>query len=457
MSIWTALGRSGSRTSHSPLAFKEWVDFFQFNGLNYPAGLNQTLNQGEEKIGEDFAGHVEGIYKTNGIVFACMLARLALFSEARFQFRRRVLGRPGELYGTRALTLLEEPWANGTTGDLLTRMIQTVDLAGNFYALRTRKPGHPERLVPLRPDWVTIIRGDKKDNPHSVDAELLGYVYQPGGPGSGENPDFYLPNSVVHWAPIPDPLANYRGMSWLTPVLREIMGDQAATTHKLNYFKNGATPNLVITMNNKATPEEFAKWIDMFEEQHEGVANAYKTLYFGAGADAKVIGSDLKAIDFKSTQGAGETRIAAAAGVPPIIVGLSEGLAAATYSNYGQARRRYADGTMRPLWRSAAGALAPAVKVPNDAELWYDDRDISFLQEDRKDAAEIQSTAATTVKTLVDAGFTPESVIAAVEAEDMTRLVHTGLFSVQLQPAGAENPGAKSNGSGEPDPLQLNP
>jgi hypothetical protein len=31
---------------------------------------------------------------------------------------------------------------------------------------------------------------------------------------------------VAHWSPIPDPLANFRGMSWLTPVLREIDADQ---------------------------------------------------------------------------------------------------------------------------------------------------------------------------------------------------------------------------------------
>ena len=31
--------------------------------------------------------------------------------------------------------------------------------------------------------------------------------------------------------------------------------------------------------------------------------------------------ANLKELDFKSTQGAGETRIAAAAGVPPVIVG----------------------------------------------------------------------------------------------------------------------------------------
>jgi hypothetical protein len=140
-----------------------------------------------------------------------------------------------------------------------------------------------------------------------------------------------------------------------------------------------------------------------------GALNAYKTLYLGGGADVKVIGTDLKQIDFKVTQGAGETRIAAAAGVPPIIVGLSEGLESATYSNYGQARRRFADGTMRPLWRNAAGSLARIMEMPGDSELWYDDRDIPFLQEDMKDEAEIQQLQSAAIRQLVDAGFKPRT------------------------------------------------
>ena len=66
------------------------------------------------------------------------------------------------------------------------------------------------------------------------------------------------------------------------------------------------------------------------QKGHEGLWNAYKTLYLGGGADAKIIGSNMQQLDFKTVQGHGETRIAAAAGVPPIIVGLSEGLEAAT-------------------------------------------------------------------------------------------------------------------------------
>jgi phage portal protein BeeE len=226
-------------------------------------------------------------------------------------------------------------------------------------------------------------------------------------------------------------------MSWITPIVREVMADKAATDHKLSFFENGATPNLVVKLDVQDL-ERFKGWVEEFKDQHEGAVNAYRTIFLGAGADATTVGANLQQLEFKATQGAGETRIAAAAGVPPVIVGLSEGLQAATYSNYGQARRRFADGTMRPLWRNMAGSLARIIDVPPRAELWYDDRDIPFLQEDQKDAAEVSSMKATAMKTLVDAGYNPDSVVAAVDSGDLTLLQHSGLVSVQLQPPGAE-------------------
>jgi hypothetical protein len=119
-------------------------------------------------------------------------------------------------------------------------------------------------------------------------------------------------------------------------------------------------------------------------------------------------------MDFKVVQGHGETRIAAAAGVPPIIPGFSEGLASATYSNYGQALRRFSGLTMHPLWRSAAGSLQALVKTHPGSRLWYDPRDVEFLREDAQDLAEVQSTQAASISSHISAGFTPESAVAAV-------------------------------------------
>lgn len=432
------------RRSEPAISLDDWASWFSFNGTPYGITLNTTMRPDREDIAGDFGGLVQGAYKSNGVVFACMLARMSLFSEARFQFRQIRQGRPGDLFGTSALEILEQPWTNGTTGDLLTRMIQDADLAGNFYA-RIR----PNRLERMRPDWVSIILASET-NPETpgwqADATIAGYCYWPGGMGNGD-PELMLPEEVVHFAPTPDPAAHFRGMSWLTPVIREIMADGAATRHKLKFFENGATPNLVVKTDLNNT-DQFKQWVELMREKSEGLANAYKTLYLGAGADATVVGANFRQIDFKVTQGAGETRIAAASGVPPVIVGLSEGLASATYANYSQARRRFADGTMRPLWRNASASLAPAVNVPSDSELWYDDRDIPFLKEDRKDDAAIQQAQAQAIRTLVDGGYVPESVVEAIVAGDLNRLKHTGLFSVQLQPPGTAMSPDKSKPAG---------
>jgi phage portal protein BeeE len=421
-----------TRSSYPPMlpGIDNWMPWVNFGGNQYGVnGFQQTLQGTREEIPGTFAGLVEQAYKSNAVVFACMRARQSLFSEARFRFRRIRNGKPGDLFGTNVLSILEEPWPGATTGDLLARAITDVDASGNAFLVR-----RDQRIVRLRPDWMTVVMGGGEAG--DVDAEVIGYIYYPGGKHSGRDPVTLLPENVAHWKPIPDPTANFRGMPWMAPVIREIIGDSATTNHKLKYFENGATPNLAITFDADITIEQAREWIELWKQDHEGWNNAYKTAFFGGGSTPTPVGSDMKQIDFKSVQGAGETRIAAAAGVPPIVVGLSEGLASATYSNYGQARRAFADLTMRPLWRSFAGALATIIDVPSDAELWYDDADISFLQEDVEDAAKIISINGATINGFLREGWEPESAKAAVISGDLSQLKHTGLLSVQLQPPG---------------------
>lgn len=771
--------RSSQRSSEiSRYDLSAYIQQLINNPLGVYGGNYSSTRDGkpvEENQGQ-FSALVQQGYKANGPIFAIILARLMLFSEARFQFRRLINGRPQDLFGTKALSLLERPWPNGTTGELLARMEQDVSLSGNFYCVN-----EGDRLRRLRPDWVSIVlTGDPAEDPF---VDVAGYVYRPGGYGE---PVPYLPNDVAHWcadeeteiltadgwkdfralragdevltlnhetgmsewqpveevcifpaqprslvsmegrefsslttgnhrwpverkngrartyvrrwatsdslstgdripiaahcadtpvgpkwadalvelvawfwtegrfksgrrpglqgrgiqiaqsmknasnvariraalsalfgpavdsitrrgpranqpqcwrehvehrpegdlvmfslsasasdvitdhapkkvvatsflraltqaqlelyikvalladnngadrlaqkspamaeqfalacilagypvsirpgatklrgyqmtnvrmlkkrhiypqesarpgaafkvsrveynghvwcprtgnqtwlarrhgsvyftgnSPVPDPEAQYRGMSWVTPVVRELQADDAATRHKDAFFRNGAKPGLVVSLKESIKEEQFRKFVRAMNENHQGADQAYKTLYLAGGADVTVAGANLQQLDFKGVIGSGETRLCAAGGVPPIIVGLSEGLASATYSNYSMARRKFGDHWARPQWRSACAALSNLIDVPGGAELWYDDTDIAFLREDQKDAAEIQSTQAGTINTLITAGFTPESAIKAVTNSDMTMLVHTGLVSVQLQPPGGGIP-----------------
>lgn len=407
------------------------MEMFSYAGVGYSTYGGDNSNV--ERDTNAFVHYVNSYYRDNGVIFAVILARMLLFTEARFQWQRILNGRPGDLFGTQELSLLENPWPNGTTGELLARMEQDVSLAGNFYATREK-----DRLRRLRPDWVEILL--EVPPSEAVASNIKGYAYYPGGVNSRTVPKIFLPHEIAHWSPIPDPLAQYRGMSWISVVGREVSGDQAASDHKLKFFENAATPNLAVSFSENITKDQFNAFMAAMNAAHQGGHNAYKTLYLGGGADVKTIGANMEQMDFKATQGAGETRICAAGGVPPIIVGLSEGLQSATYSNYGMARRKFGDHWARPQWRSACAALSTIVEVPRNARLWYDDRDIAFLREDQKDVASIQTQQASTMKQLIDAGFEPETVKKAMLNEDWSLLEHTGLFSVQLQPPGAAAP-----------------
>lgn len=401
--------------------------------------FSPTNRANEETVGNDFESYASMLYKRNGVVFACSAARSLPFTEARFQFQEVVEGRPGRLMGGAGLSLLESPWPGGTTGELLARMEQDITLAGNFYAVAIGT-GANRRIRRLRPDWVTIVSGVRgEDGDHLAwhhEAEVLGYIYAP--PKRYKlAATLFEASKVAHYSPYPDPVAQWRGMSWLSPVIEEITADTSMTKHKRKFFENGAMPSFAIKYDSTVSPAAFQAFVQNFNDSHRGADNAYKVLHLGGGADPVTVGSNLQQLDFKATQGAAETRIAAAAGVGSIIARLSEGMQGSSLNqgNYHAAKRQFADMTLRPLWRGASAALSNLVPVPPGARLWTDVRDVAFLAEDSRDEAEILSSNAQTVRQLIDAGYSADAAVEAVQAGDLNRLTgqHTGLFSVQLQ------------------------
>lgn len=449
----SAVSRAPVRSIDSIDDYAAALSTFYFNGNAYGIGSPPSTmlygTQAQEVIPTNLEGYARQAFADSGVVYAVMSTRALVFSGVRFTWQRLKGGKTGDLFGSSDLAVLERPWPGGTTQDLLLRMELDATLAGNSYWTRAGN-----ELVRLRPDWVEIIMAPRNIYGGQVGWNKIGFAYWENGIRRGQDPVFFRADEVAHYAPMPDPLATHRGMSWLTPVLKEITADKAMTKHRELFFRNAAVPQLSVSMDKAITREQFEAFVAKFEDGHKGLRNAYKTLFLGGGADVKVIGTDFKQMDFGEVQGRGEAMIAAAAGVPPVIVGLVKGIEASTYSNYSQARRRFADGTLHPLWMNAAGSLETLVRRPADlpgtsARLWYDASQNPFLLEDRRDAAEIQGRKAATMRQLIDAGFEPATVVAAVEAEDYTLLNHTGLVSVQLLPPGTTADGTSSSGSSD--------
>lgn len=429
---WFGVERQPARSGFSFTDYLQWVTS---GTARFPT---TTYSRTDQPAPNDFATYVSGAYQANGVVFAAAVARAALFSEARFRFRRYS---DGALFGGPQLDILERFPGERGPKDFLARLFGYADMGGHGWVVRS-----PEGLRTLRPDWVQPVIGsmfEPVEREEAIpDGDIIGLVYHPGGYQKGKRGQVYLSGEFRLFKTTDDPLSPWGGgMSWLTPIVREVMADNAINTHKLKFFENAATPNAVVTFGDVLDPDAYDAWVDAFEKKKVGVANAYKTVYLPSNTTLTPVGKDFQQADLKAVQGAGETRIAVAAGIPAVVLGISEGLAGSSLNagNYTSARRRFADLTMRPLWRGVCEALAPFVAVPDGAELWYDDGDIPFLQEDMKDAADIAQVRAIAIRNLVDAGFKPDAAVVAVSTGNFTALSgsHSGLYSVQLQPPGS--------------------
>lgn len=401
----------------------------------------------QERILPQFEQFAAQAFAGNSIVYALVSRRISVFSEAVFKYRSLT---DKHLFGTPDLEKLENPWPNGSTGEMLARMEQDSSLAGNSYI---RDAG--SRLERLRPDWVTIISWVTEDEHGRKVRDVIGYLFEPvGDPDRGT--EFYPVEEVVHWSPMPDPLANFRGMSWLTPVIRDINADVAMTAHREAFFRNAATPNMIIKYQQKLAPTQRDQIRDAIAARHAGNRNAFGTMVLDQGADMTVVGDRMQGSAFSDLQAAGEVRLAAAAGVPAIVAGLSQGRQTGAPGEYADAVRGFVDLTIRPNWRTVCSALTKFATPPPGSQLWFDTTDISALRQGEKDAADTMQVQAGTTNTLIMAGYEPDAVVQAVTAGDLTILAgkHSGLTSVQMHAPGeaAAPPSVEQPAGGDAPP-----
>jgi phage portal protein BeeE len=374
----------------------------------------------KEAVSPAFAADTRFSLKENGVVFTTIQARISLLAEARFQFQRTA---DKDLFGDPRLRILEVPWPDANSGELITRMEQDVSLAGNAYIWA---PPGEDRLVRWRPDWVTIISRMFPAAGGGWYREVIGFHFEPPKevrPDWGE-PQTVPASEVVHWAPVPDPDANFRGMSWMTPVLREATADTGMTLYKQKYLNNAASPNLLIKYAQRLQPSTVDSIRERTQARYGGVGNAFGTLILDQGADATVIGANLSQMDFSGVQQGGADRVLSAGGVPGVIVGLEPLRGAGR--GYQESMRKFADLWGRPQWRSLCGALqklTPGADVDAGAvRLWFDTADVAALQEGEQEKAQMSLIHAQAVLTFRNAGYTRESAVKAVQSGDVSQL-----------------------------------
>ena len=245
-----------------------------WSGAYYLPGTD-SMGRGREGAQPALVRHAQDAFRLNGVVFGCITARIALLSEARLTLQSTV---DKHLFGTQALSVLEYPWPNAQTGDLLGRIEQDTSYAGNSYTRRAvPADGGDTELVRMRPDCVTIISEEAHDDQGRVWKRPIGYEedLKPLGIMDRE-PQHFTVDEVAHYAPVKDAEGSFKGMSWVTAVLKEIGADIAMTEYKTTHVQNGAQPGLVLKYPRNLSEKALDSLKKRFAALYAGPSSAGK-------------------------------------------------------------------------------------------------------------------------------------------------------------------------------------
>lgn len=349
---------------------------------------------------DNYRDLVSGGYSKNELVYACINEIASSAPEAPLRVYDTENDDVRDDHPLRQLIARPNPFLSEF--ELWELTIIHLYLAGNAFWEKVRSSaGRVVELWPLRPDRVRIV-------PHARDW-IAGYQYRIDGRTFELGRD-----DVIHFR-FPDPLNDFLGMPPLRAALRAVATDNEMTDFAKVMLQNGALPGVVITTQeaiDEATVERLsARWKQKFGGRRRG-----EPAFLQQGMEVHTVGLDMQQLAFPDLRMISETRICAALGVPPILVGAQAGLARSTFANYGEARRSFWEETIAPLLRRFADKintqLLPEWPGSERLEARFDTGDVSALQElhrqtwERADAA-VRSGWITVNEARAQVGFHP--------------------------------------------------
>jgi HK97 family phage portal protein len=283
-------------------------------------------------------------YGRNELVYACITTKASNLPQSVMRVYPAGQGEPLEDHRLRRLLAQPNPVTNEFEFNEL--QVTYLDLGGNCYTLIQRaRDGLPAELWPLRPDLVRIIP--------TMDPRVwhYGYVLDPTASARNQLTEVIpIADSDIIHVKYPNPLDAYFGQAPLRPASRATTLDNAATDFVDTLLRNHAIPGVVVT-TAEATNEEVTKKLKAKWKQAFGGSRRGEPAFLQAGMDVKVLGLNLRDLEFPDLRTISESRICMALGVPPILVGAKVGLDRSTFSNMREARASLWEETLFPLQR----------------------------------------------------------------------------------------------------------
>jgi HK97 family phage portal protein len=365
----------------------------------------------------NYSNYAKEGYEKNELVFACIREIATSASEAPAMATIKKTD-PVEYVETGQLAdLLENPNNYQTRYELIESIITFLQITGNAYLYKERSTGGLSSIYCLRPDRIKIVPNKY------YEYEIDGKVYN-------------IPIEDVGHIKFPNPTDDHYGLSPLQPMARIVNLDLDATDFTRTFFRNAGVPSGLLKLKRKiANRDEADRIRTAWRSQFQGIRNWHRIAVLDDDASYEAMGSNIADMEIDAIRDLSESRICAALGVPPILVGAKVGLKTATYSNYAQAKESFWEETLLPLYRRIEDSLNRIILpelpgVQNTEKITFNFSDVRALQDDETDMWNRNLIKARIVKELVTAGYDPAQ---SLNAAGLDEIDHLGIPPTSLQ------------------------
>lgn len=303
--------------------------------------------------------------------------------------------------------LLEKPNKHMLGEELSQYLIAGAHISGDAYWIKNRSaadlvielwPVIPSLMEPLATKgWSgPVLEGGQKRVRSVPDDPYIGiYRYTINGIET-----YFLPRDVVHFRPLGlDDSDQRHGFSPIRSILRELVGDEAASQFQTALLKRMGFPGLIFSP--KVLPEgveypshEAAKQMKSDIQRDYGGHNRGSTLVTTGPFDVTIGAFSPEQLDLRGTHFHAENRVASTLGVPAVLAGFGSGIESSSgKSETVELIRDFTTGKLVPLWRIVGSRITESLLIPdfegNRSRIFrYDTRAVKALQENRKEQTE---------------------------------------------------------------------
>lgn len=282
---------------------------------------------------------------------------------------------PRELDRHPLLDLLRRPNPRQSGPELIEAAISHLLLSGNAYLEVVSPDSSPPReIYALRPDRMRIAP-DVSGVPRAYRYEVEGRSIEwPVDPITGAS-------DVLHLRDF-HPLDDWYGLSPIEAAAAAIDQHNAAAEHNAALLQNGARPSGALVFRSDPGPDGIRRVEEALLDRTQGPRQAGRPLVLGGDVDWKELGFSPKDMDFAQMKAQAAREIAAAFGVPHLLVVAGE----ATYSNRADARLELWEHTVISLLDRLSSALTTwlAPMFSNDLRLAHDLDEVPALAPRRR-------------------------------------------------------------------------